>query len=171
MRIPNLILRSWYYFRTGYSTYLTFLLGIVSTLITVYYLAIKSAPGLLAIFPHFETFAVLSSVIGVLLSTIMGWTHLKGSRVWSTEQDIAVEANPYYYKLAPGYTKDVYARLYLEVLRLGKIIADREGLLVDEDRSRIQSIEKDMETLLAGGYVGVPRNLGLRRESQQHQNK
>ncbi|MCJ7766974.1 hypothetical protein MUP79_01090 [Candidatus Bathyarchaeota archaeon] len=165
------MLRSWYYFRIGYSTYLTFLLGIASTLITVYYLAIKSAPNLLAIFPHFETFALICSAIGLPLSIIIGWAHLKGSRIWSTEQDIAVEANPYYYKLAPGYTKEVYARLYLEVLRLGKVIAGREGLLADEDRSRIQSIEKDMETLLAGGYVGVPRNLGLRRESQQSQNK
>jgi hypothetical protein len=54
---------------------------------------------------------------------------------------------------------------------LGKIIADREGLLADEDRSRIQSIEKDMEKLIAGGFVGVPKNLSLRREIRKPHKK
>jgi hypothetical protein len=88
MRISNLILRSWYYFRTGDSTYLVFLLGIISTLITVHYLAIKSAPELLAIFPHFETFAVISSAIGLPLAVIIGWAHLK--------QDMEHRAGYYY---------------------------------------------------------------------------
>jgi hypothetical protein len=88
-------------------------LGIVSTVITVYYLAIKSAPELLAIFPHFETFAAVSSAIGLPFAIIIDWAHLKRSRIWSTEQEITTEANPYYYKLAPGYNKEVYARLYL----------------------------------------------------------
>ena len=41
------IYRAWYYFRLGYSTYLTFILGYVSTLVTVCYLAIKNMPPLL----------------------------------------------------------------------------------------------------------------------------
>ena len=52
--------RAWYYFRLGYSTYLTFLLGYVSTLITVYYLAIKNMADLLSIFPHSALFALLA---------------------------------------------------------------------------------------------------------------
>jgi len=39
MKAKNLIFRSWYYFRTGYNTYLIIPVGYVSTLITVYYLA------------------------------------------------------------------------------------------------------------------------------------
>jgi hypothetical protein len=64
--------RLWFYFRTGYSTYLTFLLGYMSTLITVYYLAIKNIPELLDLFPRFVPFAVLSTVIGAPLSIIVG---------------------------------------------------------------------------------------------------
>jgi len=54
--------RAWYYFRLGYSTYLTFLLGYVSTLITVYYLAIKNMPPLFDVYPHFASFAALGAV-------------------------------------------------------------------------------------------------------------
>jgi len=68
---PRWIYRSWYYFRLGYSTHLTFLLGYVSTLVTVYYLAIKNIPSLLDVFPHFLGFAVLATILGVPLAVIV----------------------------------------------------------------------------------------------------
>lgn len=112
------VYRAWYYFRLGYSTYLTFVLGYFSTLITVYYLAIKNMPPLLDIFPHFGPFAVLASLIGVPLSIAVGWVHLKRSRLYSSEADIAVEANPYAYKLALGYTKELITPASLTQLRI-----------------------------------------------------
>jgi len=101
------VYRAWYYFRLGYGTYLTFLLGYVSTLVTVYYLAIRNVPDLLSIFPHFAAFAVLATIIGVPLAVVIGWAHLKRSGLFTSEQDISVEANPYLYKLPPGYTKEL----------------------------------------------------------------
>jgi hypothetical protein len=79
------IYRAWYYFRQGYSTYLTFVLGYVSTLITVYYLAIKNMPPLLDIFPHFLSFAAIGTVFGVPLAIAIGWIHMKRSRLYSSE--------------------------------------------------------------------------------------
>ena len=88
----------WYYFRVGYSTYLSFLLGFATTLVTVYYLAITNIPVLEALFPHFGIFAVIALIVGVPTACIIGWFHLKGSSLWKSEIDIGVEANPYLYK-------------------------------------------------------------------------
>jgi len=150
------IARAWYYFRMGYATYLTFLLGYISTLITVYYLAIKNIPDLLSIFPHFVPFSVLATAIGVPLSVIIGWLHLKRSAAFSSEADIGIEANPYYYKLIPG-KEEVFAPFYLEVLLQLKRLGSAQGLMSQDDISRIEELERKLRVLIDGGYVGNPR--------------
>ena len=140
----------------GYSTYLTFLLGYITTLITVYYLAIKNIPELLNVFPHFIPFSVLATGIGVPLAVIIGWLHLKRSAAFSSEADIGIEANPYYYKLIPG-KEEVFAPFYLEVLLQLKRLGSSQGLMSQEDISRIEDLERKLRTLISGGYVGNPR--------------
>jgi len=63
----------------GYSTYRTFLLGYITTLVTVYYLAIKDIPYLLDLFPRFVPFAILATVIGLPVAVGLGWFHYKRS--------------------------------------------------------------------------------------------
>jgi hypothetical protein len=74
-----------------------------------------------------------------------------------SEVDIGVEANPYYYKLTPGHQREVFTPASLEMLRLVKRLAEREGLLKPEEEARINELEEKMELLLKGGYVGKPR--------------
>ncbi|MGA2237806.1 MAG: hypothetical protein ABSG74_01195 [Candidatus Bathyarchaeia archaeon] len=154
---PRWIFRSWYYFRLGYGTYLTFLLGYVSTLITVYYLAIKNMPPLLDVFPHFLEFALLATIIGAPLAVVIGWIHLKRSKLFSSELDIGIEANPYNYKLAPGYWKEAFAPIMLVQLRILKRMSETKDLLSDSEKSEIEELEKKMVILMKGGYVGSPR--------------
>jgi hypothetical protein len=151
------IYRSWYYFRMGYATYLTFLLGYVSTLVTVYYLAIKNMPDLLNLFPHFFGFAILATFVGVPLAVGVGWIHLKRSRLFSSELDISVEANPYNYKLPAGYWKEAFAPVMLVQLRILQRLSDTKGLLSDTEKNEIEELERKMVTLMKGGYVGSPR--------------
>jgi hypothetical protein len=101
----RLLFRAWYYFRIGYSTYLTFLLGFLTTIVTVYYLAINNISLLKFIFPSFWLFGILALVVGVPLAIFMGLFHFKRSQAYSAEVDIGVEANPYYYKVTPGKGK------------------------------------------------------------------
>jgi hypothetical protein len=154
--------RMWYYFRVGYSTYLTFLLGYMSTLVTVYYLAIRNIPTLLDIFPRFVPFAVLATIIGGPLSIAIGYMHLKRSVIYSSEVEIGYEANPFIYKLAPGINKEVLGPLWMEMLVQVTRLLEAQGLLKDEDRSRIEPIERKIKILLEGGYVGTPRTTALR---------
>ena len=162
MSAGRLLGRLWYYFRIGYSTYLTFLLGVANTLVVLYYLLIQNVPGLQAVFPHFAVFVAISVVVGVPLAVGVGWLHLKRSPAFLSEVDIAVEANPYYYKLAPGHQTEVFAPMNLELLRQIRKIMKSQNLLSDEEEKRMAELEEKMETLLRGGYVGSPkRSLGF----------
>jgi len=157
LNITRFVTRSWYYFRMGYSTYLTFLLGYVSTFVTLYYLAIKDMPMLLNIFPHFYTFVIVGTIVGVPLSVLIGWLHLKRTSAWTAEVDIGVEANPYNYKLPLGYWREVFAPTFLELLKQNRRILASNNLLSPEDSRKIAELEEKLSTLASGGYVGRPR--------------
>jgi hypothetical protein len=152
-----LLSRAWFYFRLGYATYLTFLLGYISTLITVYYLAIKNIPDLLNIFPHFVPFGVLATIIGAPLSVAIGWIHLKRSNLYSSEAEISIESNPWNYKLPPGYQKEAFYPLLLAELRLLRRLAEKAVALSESEKNELNALEKKFETLLKGGYLGNPR--------------
>jgi hypothetical protein len=141
----------------GYSTYLTFALGYITTLVTVYYLAIKDVPFLLNLFPKFIPFAILGTTIGIPIAVGFGWFHYKRSPAYESEVDIQYEANPYLFKLPPGYNLEVVGPLYLETLSLLKRISDRQGLITPDEKSRIEGLEKKIQTLVDGGMVGTPR--------------
>jgi len=155
--INRLAYRAWYYFRMGYSTYLTFLLGYVTTLITVYYLAIKSIPSLLEIFPKFVPFAVLATVVAVPLTVAIGWIHLKRSRLYSSETDVGMEANPYNYKSTPGKEIELSWPVLLVYLNILEKLAETNGLLTEEDKREVQVLKEKLSIVIKGGYVGSPR--------------
>mgnify|MGYP006269730255 CR=1 FL=1 len=164
MSVSGFVYRMWYYFRIGYGTYLTFLLGFATTLVTVYYLAIKNIPDLLEVFPRFVPFAVLSVVVGVPLSVAIGWYHMKGTAIWQSELDITAEANPYLYKMYPGYWREVFTPVYLEVLKSMEKMLEKQGMLTDDDKKRLDDLEQKLRTLIEGGYVGTPKTrINLRK--------
>ena len=153
----KLVTRFWYYFRIGYSTYLTFVMGYVTTLITVYYLAIKNLPFLLKLFPSFWWFSLLGTIIGAPLSVAIGWLHLKRTHAYTSEADITVESNPYSWKLIPGKEAEAFAPSYLETLRLMSKLLKSQNLLSEEDESRINDVERKLQSLIEGKMVGSPR--------------
>ena len=154
MRTPY---RLWYYFRIGYGTYLTFLLGYASTLVTVYYLAVKNIPSLLDLFPKFNLFAILATLIGAPASMAIGWLHLKRSLAYSSETEISVESNPYNYKLAPGITTEVNMPADLFQLQILRKLAESHNLLTEDQKKQFDELEGKYLVLLKGGYVGSPR--------------
>lgn len=154
---PRWMFRAWYYFRIGYSTYLTFLLGYVSTFVTLYYLAIRNMPPLLDLFPHFADFLIAGTLIGGPLAVAIGWVHMKRSGLYASELDVSVEGNPYNYKLIPGYWQEAFAPTFLALLKQNrKILASNRLLSAEEDRTIVE-LERKLETLISGGYVGEPR--------------
>ena len=92
--IIKLLLRSWFYFQKGYSTYLALPIGLFSISTTIYYLAIKSIPSLTIIFPNFSSFILIFPLI-YPIGVILGWGHFKKTNVFQTEQEIIVQSSQY----------------------------------------------------------------------------
>ena len=153
MNLTRLLFRSWYYFRIGYGTYLTFLLGFATTIVTVYYLAINNIPALKSVFTSFWLFMILSVAVGVPLSVLGGWLHFKRSQAYSSEVDIAVEANPYYFKIIPGKEKELQVPLTVANIDLTVAMARKLGVLTPElESDLLQLREKYVRLAKYGDY-------------------
>ena len=91
----NIGFRSWYYFRTGWSTYFAFILAAINTLTVTYFLAIENYPVLKSIFPSFEQYVTIIMLIGIPLLVFVGYIHFKRTRAFKSEVDVLIESNPY----------------------------------------------------------------------------
>jgi len=91
----NLVFRSWYYFRQGWSTYFAFIFAALNTLTVTYFLAVDNYPELKIIFPSFEIYIGIISLIGVPLLVLIGYLHYKKSAAYRSEADIIFEVNPF----------------------------------------------------------------------------
>lgn len=129
-------------------------------MVTVYYLAIKNIPELGIVFPDFTSWAVTIIIIGIPLAVSIGWLHLKRSPAYRSEQDVAIESNPYYYKLPPGYWKEALVPVMLETLKLNIKLLNKETLSESELNS-LKELQKKIEGLLNGGYIGNPKRMSV----------
>ncbi|HEY4481947.1 MAG TPA: hypothetical protein VI489_03755 [Candidatus Brocadiaceae bacterium] len=149
----NIGFRSWFYFRMGWSTYFAFIFAAVNTLVVTYYLAIERIPELKYIFPSFSIYATVMIVIGIPLLVLFGYAHFKKSQAYSSEADIGVESNPYYFKLPPGHQKDVFVPLQLLLSQIVLKIATNEKLTAEEI-DKLKDIQRQLDILIKGGSVG-----------------
>jgi len=98
------------------------------------------------------------SLLRIPLSSALGWLHIKESPAYSSEVDIGVEANPWYYKWPPGTTMEVIGPSYLELLLQMKLRLEAQGILQADDKARLLELERKFRLLNQGGSVGrLPR--------------
>ena len=159
MTRETFLYRMWYYFRLGYGTYVTFPFGLLSFIATVYYLLIKNIPVLSELFPSVIVFSLLIAVIGGPVSIGFGWWHMKRSRIYSTEQDIGYEANPYVYKIPEGFMKEAVFPFYKETLSVLRAMAQQSNMPPVQLR-KLEELETKMQTLIEGGSLGHPKGHG-----------
>ena len=151
MNPRRLLFRAWYYFRIGYGVYLTFVLGFVSTIVTVYYLAINNIPLLKIVFPSFWIFSVLAIAIGVPLAVFSGYFHFKRTRAYSSEVDIATESNPYLFKIVPGKEKEITVPSAIANIDLNLAMARKLGVLTPEMESVLLEVREKYQRLAKHG--------------------
>lgn len=148
--------RTWFYFRQGWTTYFAFIFAAINTLVTTYYLAIENIPALKSIFPSFFVYVIIVVSVGIPVLVAVGYVHYKRSSAYSAEADINVESYPYFYKLPPGWNQEVVFPLYSMMTHLLVKISKNEKL-TDKEIEEIKSIEKKLDVLIRGGYVGSHR--------------
>ena len=128
--------RSWYYFRTGWSTYFAFILAAINTLTVTYFLAIDNYPVLKAVFPSFEQYIVIIVSIGIPLLVLIGFVHFKRTQAFKSEVDVLIESNPY--QRRNTVNAEINLRLNLKILTMMLKISRKESF----SESEIQEIEK-----------------------------
>ena len=128
--------RSWYYFRTGWSTYFAFILAAINTLTVTYFLAIDNYPALKAVFPSFEQYIVIIVTIGIPLLIFVGYLHFKRTQAFRSEVDVLIESNPY--QRRNTVNAEINLRLNLKILTMMLKISRKESI----SESEIQEIEK-----------------------------
>ena len=136
MVVKNVGFRSWYYFRTGWSTYFAFILAAINTLTVTYFLAIDNYPVLKAVFPSFEQYIVIIVSIGVPLLVLIGFVHFKRTQAFKSEVDVLIESNPY--QRRNTVNAEINLRLNLKILIMMLKISRKESF----SESEIQEIEK-----------------------------
>tara|TARA_B100000378_G_scaffold102456_1_gene81700 strand:- start:210 stop:710 length:501 start_codon:yes stop_codon:yes gene_type:complete len=134
--VKNVGFRSWYYFRTGWSTYFAFILAAINTLTVTYFLAIDNYPALKAVFPSFEQYIVIIVTIGIPLLIFVGYLHFKRTQAFRSEVDVLIESNPY--QRRNTVNAEINLRLNLKILALMLKISRKESF----SESEIQEIEK-----------------------------
>ena len=132
----NIGFRSWYYFRTGWSTYFAFILAAINTLTVTYFLAIDNYPVLKAVFPSFEQYIVIIVSIGVPLLVLIGFVHFKRTQAFKSEVDVLIESNPY--QRRNTVNGEINLRLNLKILAMMLKISKKESF----SESEIQEIRE-----------------------------
>ena len=127
-------------------------------LTVTYFLAVENYPVLDTLFPTFLHYVLIAVVIGVPMLVLVGYIHYKRSAAFSAEADINVEAYPYFYKLPPGWNKEVVFPLYLNMINLMLKMSKNEKLTPTETK-QMSDLQKSLSTLIDGGYIGRPTRM------------
>jgi len=118
-----------------------------------YYLAIENLPVLKEIFPTFTNYVLILIIVGIPSLILTGWLHFRRSTAYKSEAEIAMESNPYIYKLPPGYWINAVMPFFLQTSKMLVKISNNEPI-TDEELAKISKLEKTMTHLIEGGYVG-----------------
>jgi hypothetical protein len=135
----KLLFRILRYLWVGYVSYLAVPLSLVTTLVAIYYLAIDSIPAFKSVFSHFWFFLVAALALGIPITSIIGWLHVK--------------YNPTPHS-SPGYWQEAVAPLYIELLRGIEKILDKDDMLDKDDKKRMREIEARLQALIDSRKTG-----------------
>jgi hypothetical protein len=156
----NLGFRTWFYFRMGWGTYFAFIFAAINTLTVTYYLAIERVPILKEVFPSFIHYVLILGIVGIPLLVLIGWVHYRRTAAYGSEAEVQIESNPYMYKIAPGWQKEVMFPLLQKILELSLKNMNNEKLTENEIKE-ITILQEKLDILVKGGSIGSPRGVSL----------
>ena len=141
----NLGFRSWYYFRTGWSTYFAFILAALNTLTVTYFLAIDNYPSLKTIFPSFEQYIIIIVSIGIPMLVTVGYIHFKRTHAFKSEIDVLIESNPY--QKRNTVNGEINLKLNLKVISMLTKISRKEPIS-EKDLQDLEKLYEKISTFL-----------------------
>ena len=138
----NLLFRSWFYFRQGWSIYFAFIFAAINTMVTTYYLAIEKSSFLKEIFPSFTLYILTLASMAIPILIMIGYLHVKRSKAYQAEIDIQYEVNPYVKKVISN-TDEILRQQYLLSSILIKLAKNEK--LTEKEFDYISQINNKLE--------------------------
>ena len=137
----NLGFRSWYYFRTGWSTYFAFIFAAINTLTVTYFLAIENYPVLKEVFPTFTIYIIIIAGIGIPILTLVGYVHFKRTPSYRAEATVMYETNPFARRMFVN--SELNLQINQKLIDLILLISKNEKMS-DDDISRVYEIQEKL---------------------------
>jgi hypothetical protein len=163
VNFSKLLFRSWFYFRTGYNTYIAFFIGFASNVIVIYKLGISENSAIAPYFHSLTIFALLALAVLVPFCISAGLYHMKRTGAFAADASVSTESNPYIYKVVPGKEQEVFLPLWVATVRsLAKVLEKQQTMDAEEKRD-LEGILERANALLKGQYVGLPPRISMRR--------
>ena len=147
------LFRLWYYIRVGFGEYLNFTLSILNTIILVYAFVVSNASDMPSFFASFRNFLILGILTVVPGAILLGWLHFKRIPAFKAEADLMVEANPYYYKFAPGWQTKVQLPWLKFMAKSYVALLTKNGALQEDERKALNELIGNLELLEQGGTL------------------
>ena len=138
----NIVFRSWFYFRQGWSIYFAFIFAALNTMVTTYYLAIAESSILQELFPSFILYVLTLASIATPILILIGYLHVKRSKAYQAEIDIQYEVNPYVKKMLNN-TDKILQQQY--ILRNIVIKLSKNEKLTEKEFDSINEINEKLE--------------------------
>ncbi len=169
MNLRRIVFRAWYYFRTGYSIYIAFIVGFFSNVVVIYKLAIEDAikfgaarPGSLGsylqiVFPTLISFTVIAALVAIPVCVYIGILHMKRTGAYEADASVSLEEHPYSYKAVPGKEQDVYLPLMVLTAQSLAELLEQQNRLTPEQKKQFDEAIQKAKMLIQGEKVGARR--------------
>ena len=154
-----MIYRSWYYFRAGYGTYISLPVGVASSLVVYYELALVNVKSLRFLFPSLTIFVLEALLVFIPISIALGLYHMKRTGIFATDVALQTESNPYVYKILPGKEQEVFLPLMMLTARGLARVLDQQKTMTTEEREEFDRVLAKADKLLEGQMMGHPRQM------------
>jgi hypothetical protein len=151
------LFRAWFYFRTGYNTYIAFFIGFASNVIVIYKLGVSENRFLGPYFASLTLFAILALAILIPISISAGLYHMKRTGAYAADASVSIESNPYIYRVIPGKEQEVFLPLWILTVRGLARVLDQQRAMTPEEKLELEDTLSKANALLKGQLVGVTK--------------
>ena len=161
----NLGFRSWYYFRTGWSTYFAFIFAAINTLTVTYFLAIENYPVLKEVFPTFIIYIIIIAGLGIPILTLVGYIHFKRTSSYRAEATVMYETNPFARRMFVN--SELNLQINQKLIDLILLISKNEKMSGD-DISRVYEIQEKLNKFTDERTLSNKKDLDFMKKMDEY---
>src|ERR671923_2000741 len=143
--------------RQFYSAYIGLFIAISNWITIQYRLLLENIPIFSTLFSQIWVFLIVATIIFTVAS-ILGGHYIHRKRQFRLEQAVAIEANPYLYKSAPGKERDLMIPIAIMQLEVMEAILKSNNILTEEKKRQIDSFREQLKRLSQGLTLGDFKN-------------